>query len=129
MKKIFILILVLSPLFSFAQKQIDLKKKFMGKYEGSVSSFKLDTGEDLVDISSVPISIKIEADSVFFKIGKHELSGVYSVMFEAQKYFLLDCKIPGRLAGERIVVYKRGKKISRDGLYPQPSAMLEKVKD
>jgi hypothetical protein len=33
------------------------------------------------------------------------------------------------LAGERIVVYKRGKKISREGLYPQPNAFLFKVKN
>jgi hypothetical protein len=117
------------PVLLFAQKEIDLKKKFKGSYEGTISTFKLDTGEDLVDVSSIPIRIEIDQDSVHFNIGKHKLSGSYYVMFEADKYFLLDCKIPGRLAGERVVVYKRGKKISRDGLYPQPSAMLYKVKD
>jgi len=45
-------------------------------------------------------------------------------MFEGKKYFLLYVKIEEKLAGERIVVYKKGKKISRDGLYPQPSAFL-----
>jgi len=35
----------------------------------------------------------------------------------------------GQLAGERIVVYKKGKKISRDGLYPQPNAFLYKRKN
>ena len=117
------------PLLLSAQKEIDLKKKYKGSYEGTISTFKLDTGQDLVDVGSVPIRIEIEGDSVLFSIGKHRISGTYKVMFEASKYFLLDCKIPGRLAGERVVVYKRGKKISRDGLYPQPSAMLYKVND
>jgi hypothetical protein len=35
----------------------------------------------------------------------------------------------GQLAGERIVVYKHGKKISREGLYPQPNTFLFKVKN
>jgi hypothetical protein len=118
----------LFPLFVFSQKQIDLKKKFIGAYKGEISSFKLDTGEDLVDVASTSITIEITLNEVVFSIGSHELTGTYEVMFEADKYFLLDCKIPGRFAGERVVVYKRGKKISRDGLYPQPSAMLYKVK-
>lgn len=118
----------LFPLFVFSQKQIDLKKKFNGAYKGEISSFKLDTGEDLVDVASTSITINITLNEVVFSIGSHELTGTYEVMFEADKYFLLDCKIPGRFAGERVVVYKRGKKISRDGLYPQPSAMLYKVK-
>ena len=124
----FLLILFFIPFASFSQKQIDLKKKFIGSYKGEISSFKLDTGEDLVDVASVPITIEIKVDEVSFKIGLHELTGSYEVMFEADKYYLLDCKIPGRLAGERVVVYKKGKKISRDGLYPQPSAMLYRVK-
>ena len=123
-----LLILIVLPFLSVAQKQIDLKKKFSGLYKGEITSFKLDTGEDLVDVASVQITIEIKMDEVTFAIGSHSLTGSYVVMFEADKYFLLDCKIPGRMAGERVVVYKRGKKISRDGLYPQPSAMLYKVK-
>lgn len=129
MRTILFFLVIGFPLLLSAQKEIDLKKKFKGSYEGTISTFKLDTGEDLVDVESVPIRIVIEDDSVLFTIGKHQLSGTYKVMFEANKYFLLDCKIPARLAGERVVVYKKGKKISRDGLYPQPSAMLYKVKD
>jgi hypothetical protein len=41
----------------------------------------------------------------------------------------LDCRMDGQLAGERIVVYNRGKRISRDGLFPQPSSFLDRVKD
>lgn len=114
---------------AFSQKPVDLKKKFLGTYSGEVATFKLDTGEDLVDVDKSIIQVVIATDSVEIKIGRHALKGPYKVLFEAQKYYVLDCIIPGRLAGERIVVYKKGKKISRDGLYPQPSAMMEKIKD
>jgi hypothetical protein len=113
----------------FSQKPIELKKKFFGSYAGEIATFKMDTGEDLVDIEKEKITIEIAADNVVFNIGRRQLKGTYEVLFEAKSYLVLDCKIPGRLAGERIVVYKHGKRISRDGLYPQPSAMLYKQKD
>jgi len=121
-------IICLVPLVFFAQKPIELKNKFFGTYSGEISSFKLDTGEDLVDVAKTKINIKIEQDSIHFAIGRNELGSIYTVLFEAPKYYVLDCKVIGRLAGERIVIYKRGKKISRDGLFPQPNALLYLVK-
>ncbi|MES2800403.1 MAG: hypothetical protein V4638_10345 [Bacteroidota bacterium] len=115
---------------SFAQKvNVELKKKYFGTYAGTISSFQLDTGTDLVEVGSERIQITIQQDSVLFQIGRNKLKGPYSVLFEVKKYYVLDCKIPGRLAQERVVVYKQGKKISRDGLFPQPSSTLTKVKE
>lgn len=128
MIRIILVVICLAPLFSMAQKPIELKKKFFGTYTGEISSFKLDTGEDLVDVDKTVIKINIEQDSIQFNIGRNELGSTYTVLFEAAKYYVLDCKVNGRLAGERIVVYKKGKKISRDGLFPQPNALLYKVK-
>ncbi|MDP4684113.1 MAG: hypothetical protein NWS40_05435 [Crocinitomicaceae bacterium] len=128
MIRIILVVICLAPLFSMAQKPIELKKKFLGTYAGEISSFKLDTGEDLVDVDKTVIKINIEQDSIQFNIGRNELASSYTVLFEAAKYYVLDCKVNGRLAGERIVVYKKGKKISRDGLFPQPNALLYLVK-
>ena len=128
MIRIILVFICLAPLFSMAQKPIELKKKFLGTYAGEISSFKLDTGEDLVDVDKTVIKINIEQDSIQFNIGRNELASSYTVLFEAAKYYVLDCKVNGRLAGERIVVYKKGKKISRDGLFPQPNALLYLVK-
>jgi hypothetical protein len=129
MKKLLLVVSFLVCSTAWSQKPIELKKKFLGSYSGMIASFKLDTGEDLVDIEREKISLMIDVDSVKFTIGRNSLTGSYTVLFEAKKYYVLDCIIPGRLAGERVVIYKAGKKISRDGLYPQPSAMLTKDKD
>lgn len=120
---LFFLLVLLS-----AQKTIELKKKYFGTYEGKISSFQMDTGNDLFAVDSTAIQIEITDKRVVFTIGLNKFEGTYYVMFEAKKYFLLDCRIDGQLAGERIVVYKRGRKISRDGLYPQPNAFLYKRK-
>jgi ribosomal protein L21E len=112
-----------------AQKPITLKKKFYGSYEGEIPAYTLDVGTDNVDVAAVAIKIKLEGDSVHITVGQNALHGVYHVLFEGKNYFVLDCRMDGQLAGERIVVYNRGKRISRDGLYPQPSSFLDRVKD
>jgi hypothetical protein len=114
---------------ALAQKPITLKKKFYGSYEGEIPAYKLDVGTDNVDVEAVAIKIKLEGDSVHITVGQNALHGVYHVLFEGKNYFVLDCRMDGQLAGERIVVYNRGKRISRDGLYPQPSSFLDRVKD
>lgn len=128
MKRIFLTIILLTGFQLSAQKVgVDLKKKFFGTYAGTIPAFQMDTGKDLVDVASERIEIKIDADSLHFTLGRLELAGAYEVLFEVKKYYVLVCEVPSRAAKERVVVYKSGKKISRDGLYPQPSAMLKKL--
>lgn len=124
-KLIFIFAFVL-PVLSFGQKEINLKRKYMKSYSGIVPSYSMDVGDNIVEVTATPISIEIEKDSVFFKIGQNKFQGTYTVMFEANKYYLLNAVIDGQLANERIMVHKRGRTISRDGLYPQPMAELKR---
>ncbi|MFN5032850.1 MAG: hypothetical protein ACK5FX_11585 [Flavobacteriia bacterium] len=129
MSRFLFLLLFILPVLLSAQQPIELKKKFQGTYEGAIPAYQLDSGKEIVDVDLTPIQIQITDKNVFLQIGKNKLSGTYTIMFEAKTYFLLDCRIDNQLAGERIVVYKKGKKISRDGLFPQPSVQLEKTKD
>jgi hypothetical protein len=129
MSRFLFLLLFILPVLLSAQQPIELKKKFQGTYEGAIPAYQLDSGKEIVDVDLTPIQIQITDKNVFLQIGKNKLSGTYTIMFEAKTYFLLDCRIENQLAGERIVVYKKGKKISRDGLFPQPSAQLERTKD
>ncbi len=129
MSRFLFLLLFILPVLLSAQQPIELKKKFQGTYEGAIPAYQLDSGKEIVDVDLTPIQIQITDKNIFLQIGKNKLSGTYTIMFEAKTYFLLDCRIENQLAGERIVVYKKGKKISRDGLFPQPSVQLEKTKD
>lgn len=124
-KLTFIFALVL-PLLSFGQKEVNLKRKYMKSYSGIIPSYSMDVGDNIVEVTAVPISIQIEKDSVFFKIGQNKFQGTYTVMFEANKYYLINAVNDSQLANERIMVHKRGKSISRDGLYPQPMADLKR---
>jgi hypothetical protein len=114
--------------FGFSQSTTSLKKKYFGSYIGEIPSYSFDAEDGQIDVAATSIKIVIKAKEINFEIGKKAYQGTYNVLFEANNYFLLDCEIPNQLATERIMVFKKGKKISRDGLYPQPMAFLKKEK-
>lgn len=128
MKHILLIGLLLTSGLVFGQKDISLKKKFRGYYEGIIPEYSIQSNGELHFVSSTPISITIGADVVQVRVGDNEMMGTYEVMFKAEKYFLLDVDVDGQLANERIMVYKKGKKLSRDGMFPQPVTTLKKVK-
>lgn len=128
MGRIALIILFLVPLLSFGQKQVKLKKKYFGKYVGEVPAYKMDTGSGVIDVSSSAIYVLIDKEVIAVTIGNNKLTGTYDVLFEAKGYYLLDAKMEGQIAAERILVYKRGKRISRDGMFPQPVSDLKKSK-
>jgi hypothetical protein len=127
MRTVLFLFLILGN-FCFSQSKLSLKKKYYGSYKGEIPSYSFNTNDTIIDVSATLINIKISAKEIVFEIGKNAFVGSYNVLFEANNYFLLDCIIPNQLATERVMVFKKGKKISRDGLYPQPMAFLYKTK-
>ncbi len=129
MGRIALVILFLVPLLSFGQKEVKLKKKYFGKYVGEVPAYKMDTGSGVVDVSSSVIYVLLGKGVIAVTIGNNKLTGTFKVLFEAKTYYLLDAKMKGQIAAERIMVYKRGRRISRDGMFPQPVSDLKKVKN
>ncbi len=111
----------------YSQSQLKLAKKFLGSYTGEIPAYSMQVGSVEVEVVSTPIQISIDHDRVDLQLGRVLKKGSYRVMFESKGYFLLDCKIDGEPSPERIMVFKRGKRIARDGLYPQPIAYLKKV--
>jgi hypothetical protein len=126
-----LLILLLMTCFSFgvySQKDLKLKKKYLGNYKGTIPSYQLDASPSIIDVSESSIYITITADDIEITIGNRALKGVYEVLFEADSYYLLDATMENQLATERIMVYKRGKHLSRDGMFPQPVVELNKFR-
>ncbi|MCH2224235.1 MAG: hypothetical protein MK066_05645 [Crocinitomicaceae bacterium] len=128
MRRLLLFLLIVFPLMLSAQKEIKLKRKYFGKYKGMVAGYQMNSGIELIDIGETPIVVLIDKEQIYITIGDRKLVGTYTVMFKAQKYYLLDAEIDGQLANERILVYFRGKRISRDGMYPQPVTELKKTK-
>ena len=128
MKHLLLIALFFSAGSVFSQKDVELNKKYQGYYEGIIPEYSIQSNGELHFVSSTPIAITIGEDFVQVRVGNNEIMGTYEVMFKAEKYFLLDVDIEGQLANERIMVYKKGKKLSRDGMFPQPISSLKKVR-
>lgn len=129
MRNLLAVILIVVPVLVFSQEEIKLKKKYLGHYKGTIDSYLLDTGNEIMTVGETAIYVEIgKDDKIKVTIGSREIQGTYHVMFKAKTYYLLDAQMEGQLATERIMVYKRGKHIARDGMYPQPVTELTKFK-
>jgi hypothetical protein len=126
MRKLFFLLTLLVGFTSVAQTSGQLKKRFLGTYTGFIPSYK--TVSSNIQVDSVALTIELSNNHLQFTLGKLAFEGEYTILLETAAYFILECKMEDRLANERIMVYKRGKKISRDGLFPQPNATLYKLR-
>ncbi len=126
MKKQFLFLLIVLLSAGQLSAQTKLKRKYYGTYEGQINEYPLEVGKKLIQVKAVPIRIEINAGYLSIQVGKLTTRGNYKVLFEADDYFVLDAVMENQSIGERIVVFKRGAKISRDGLFPQPSARLFK---
>lgn len=109
---------------SWSQKEISLKRKYFGKYKGIISSYTYKEANKLIEVSETTIYVDLFKEEIRIKIGANEMTGSYVVMFEANDYYLVDAKMEGSIVTERIIVYKKGKRIGRDGVYPQPVSEL-----
>jgi len=126
MKKYLLSILLLLFCGLQLSAQTRLKRKYYGMYEGQINEYPLEVGKKLIQVNSVPIRIEVNSSYLNIQVGKLDTRGTYKILFEADDYYVLDAVMESHNRGERIVVFKRGRKISRDGLFPQPSARLFK---
>jgi hypothetical protein len=105
-----------------------VKKNLFGTYTGQISSYTLNTGLQSFKVEAVSIEVKVSSDSLFVQIGNIAVKGNYEILLDKPNYYVLVGKMENQLADERIILYKKGKKLSREGIQPQPDAMLEKKK-
>jgi len=127
-KQFFIVVLVILPLFSNAQKLVEeVKKKYYGTYVGEIPKYSLDTGKDLVEVEATNLKIQLDANYVILDIGIQHFTGTYSVLFQGSDYYVLHVTIDGQLQPERILVHMKSKTMTREGMYPQPNANLRKL--
>lgn len=122
-----ILLLFFIPLVSFSQGSSSLKKKYFGKYKGTIPAYKIQSDTSIMDVGSSAIYVDLAKDLIDIKIGNMQMHGTYRVLFKTKKYYLIEARLEGESYAERIKIYLRGKTLEREGLYPQPDTELEKI--
>lgn len=102
-EKVLIFLIMFIPVVALSQKTVKLKKKYFGTYKGTIPAYKMDAGDQLVEVSESAILIEIGKEDVTIAIGKNILHGTYKVLFMAKTYYLLDVNVDNQLASERIL--------------------------
>ena len=112
--------------FSFSLVSLSqMKRACFGVYKGKIEAYSLGKSNELVSIESTPLEVQILKDQVFIFIGDQKYEGTWKVLLETQVYYLVEATTNSK-APERLMVYKKERKILREGISPQPNAILKK---
>lgn len=121
-KKLTLLILFLSIYFaSFTQ----LKKAAYGIYEGKIESYAIGELNEQIEIDASQMEIHLFKDYIFLFVGDQKYVGNWKVLLETKVYYLVEAST-NSMAPERLMVYKKERKILREGISPQPNVVLNK---
>jgi hypothetical protein len=114
---------------SAATQTVRVKRKYCKTYQGDIPKYSAMLGQEIVEVSPIQIDINVKRDSLYLSIGNTRISGIYS----AQKTTNSDeiqLTIPRENSGieERIILNTAKKTLLRKGVFPQPDAILLRVK-
>ena len=126
MKQCVLFFFLCASLSIVAQKP--LKKRLLGEYTGQIAAYKLNTGSQLIEVSSTKISVKLKKTDLDFTIGRNEMTVPYSWEKKDKTTFIVTFKRAVDESPETLLLYKKTKSMKRIGLFPQPDAQLEKRK-
>lgn len=105
-----------------------IKKSYFGTYRGNIGSYEINTGMERIEVAASDINIELNATSLTIKIGNTVVNGTWKLILDTKTYFLIEAKMEKQAAPEKILIYKKRKKLFREGIRPQPDVMLTKQK-
>lgn len=117
-------IFVLASVSASAQQ---LKKKNLGLYTGTIASYSLLSGEQVLEVNSATIQIEIKADKIVTEtIGASQSNGTYTLVSENKTEIVLSVVYPNTMQKEELILSKKTHVLQRKGFYPQPDCNLTK---
>jgi hypothetical protein len=105
-----------------------VKKRDQGQYKGILSAYNINTSQDLIEVDSSIIYIKIEKSTFVIKIDDIEYHGTYRISKRDKRNYLLKAKTEYSDIEEEFILFGKDKKLKRKGIFPQPDAVLHKLK-
>ncbi len=122
-----LLVFIVSTFFSFDLSAQQLKKKNLGVYSGTIPSYTMAAGEQVLDVSSTGIQIELKADKqVTETIGSVPTNGTYTVASETKTEIFITVNYPNAMVQEELVLNRKTHELERKGFYPQPGCILKK---
>ena len=128
LKSIMILGIVASCLSFYAQEAVLVKRKWLGTYNGIVPAYRLNTGNELLDVESDNLSIILSKASFSISFGAFSYTGQYTTVVKNKNKLRIEGKIEGRTVNEYFLIDRKKKQLTRSGIIPQPDSTLDKLR-
>ena len=112
-----------------AAQTVRVKRKYCKTYQGDIPTYSAMLGQEIVKVSSEQIDIQVKKDSLYVTIGNTQISGLYAAQKSTNPDEIV-LTIPRENSGieERIILNTAKKTLLRKGVFPQPDALLLRVK-
>lgn len=107
---------------------VKVKKKILKSYEGTIPSYGINTGNEVVEVREENIQISLTKDSLYVQVGKLISSGIYEASKEEKNQYTITGTMETTGIPELLYVNTKSKEITRKGVFPQPDVVL-KLKD
>ena len=110
--------------FGVFGQSVKLKKKYLKAYDGTLPSYSINLGEEIVKVNSEYLKVTLKKDSLFVLVGKVKYGGTYKV----EKITKKEYKITGAMEETGIPALffldLKNKTLLRKGVFPQPESLL-----
>ena len=121
--KMFLLAFILICSFDLTAQ---IKKKDLGRYTGTIESYKINSGQELLTVQACPISITLNKENVVLKIGSQEYKAAYAIKKLERRSYIITVSTPYSDLEESFSLNGKNKEMLRKGLFPQPDCLLKK---
>lgn len=116
---------VFSACCSYGQS---VKKKLLGIYSGTIPSYMIESGEQLINVGASSISIVfLSENKVEETIGATKTEGTYRITSDDKATYTIQVNYPNQIVYEELILSKKDRTILRKGFYPQPESKLTKI--
>ena len=105
-----------------------VKKRDQGVYKGVIPGYAINTGQDLIQVDSCTLKIRLKKNQIMIKIDDKVYEGIYEVYQKIKRTYVLHAETDYSDIKEEIILVGKNKSMSRKGLFPQPDAKLKKLK-
>ena len=129
MKWVFAFVFISLFVDSAATQTVRVKRKYCKTYQGEIPKYSAMLGQEMVEVSSMQIDVQVKKDSLYLSIGNVRISGVYTAQKSTSPNEVV-LTLPRENSGieERIILNTTKKTLLRKGVFPQPDALLTRVK-
>lgn len=104
-----------------------VKKRDQGVYKGLIPAYAINTGQDLIQVDSCVIQIKLEKMRLMIRIDNKEYEGTYKVDKKTKRIYVIYAETEYSDIKEEIILFGKDKIMTRKGLFPQPDTSLKKL--